>query len=108
MRAAALAGVAGAGAAAVGAGVLIAELDMGRPLSSERNYQGTDFKIPKRTTSAAVKASRTAQVSREMRRRGDGLAIWEYSFGAFCDDELERREEKKEGTSDNNRRGARS
>jgi hypothetical protein len=60
---------------------------MGRPLSSERNYQGTDFKIPKRTTSAAAKASRTAQVSREMRRSGDGLAMWEYSFGAFCDDE---------------------
>jgi hypothetical protein len=74
----------------------MAELAIGLPLSIERNYQGTDLKIPKRTTSAAAKASRTAQLSRETRRSGDGLAIWEYSFGAFCDVKFERREERRD------------
>jgi hypothetical protein len=39
------------------------------------------FKTPKRTSSTAANASRTAQVSREMRRSGDGWDIYEYSYG---------------------------
>jgi hypothetical protein len=74
MRAAALAGGA-VSVFIVGADVLMAELAIGLPLSSEHSYQGTDFTIPKRTNKAAANASRTAQVSRETRRNGDELAM---------------------------------
>src|SRR5579859_3201782 len=93
MRAAALAGGA-VSVFIVGAGVLIAELAISLPLSTERNYQGTDFKIPKRTTSAAADASRTAQVSRERRRNSDGLAMWEYSLGAGFTREFQQETER--------------
>jgi hypothetical protein len=39
------------------------------------------FKTPKRTSSTAANASRTAQVSSERRRSGDGWDIFEYSCG---------------------------
>jgi hypothetical protein len=39
------------------------------------------FKTPKRTSSTAANASRTAQVSSERRLSGDGWDIFEYSCG---------------------------
>jgi hypothetical protein len=93
MRAAALAGGA-VSVFIVGADVLMAELAIGLPLSSEHSYHGTDFTTPKRTSRAAANASRTAQVSRETRRNGDGLVMKEYSCGACCIKEFQRETER--------------
>jgi hypothetical protein len=92
MRAAALAG-GGVSVFIVGADVLMAELAIDLPLSCEHSYQGTDFTIPKRTSRAAAKARSTAQVSREMRRNGDGLAMLEYSCGTCWIKEFQRETE---------------
>src|ERR1700722_13957167 len=80
MRRAGLTGAA-VGAGVAGAGVRRAELAMELPLSRDRSYQGMVFRMPKRTSTAAASASRTAQESRETRRSGDDLDICGYSYG---------------------------
>jgi len=95
MRPAALAGGAGAGAVAAEAGVLIAELDMGRPLSSERNYKE---QISKFQNELRVPRRRRAERPRYRGKCGEAAMDWPCGntpLEHFVTMKLDRRGKKK-------------